>query len=122
MFTLEINGKNYPLKFGFAFYLEMNKKEKVEGEDAGVQYMIAKVKDYDVTCLVDVIMTANKTEDDKINRNELIEWLENDDTDIDAVFKAVDGFFSKANCTKNEYAKVQKLAKAMKKAEKLEEA
>lgn len=118
MYTLEINGKNYPLNFGFDFMKKMNNKltRYDDGlgteEKIGLQYVIAAVMDKDVEQLVDVIMTANATESEKINRKELIEWLENDDTDIDAVFEAVDGFFSKANCTKNEHRKVVKMVQA----------
>ena len=118
MYTLEINGKNYPLNFGFDFMKKMNNKltRYDDGlgteEKIGLQYAIAAVMDKDVEQLVDVIMTANATESDKINRKELIEWLENDDIDIDAVFEAVDGFFAKANCTKNEHRKVVKMVQA----------
>lgn len=119
MYTLEINGKNYPLKFGFDFMRKMDKKltRKDEGtgqdEPIGLQYAIAKIIDGDIEMLIDVIMTANATEDDKINRKELIEWIENDDTDIDVVFKEVDGFFEKANCTKKQYQAVQLMIQAM---------
>ena len=123
MYTIEINGNQYPLKFGFDFMRKMNKKlvRKDEGtgkdEENGLEYVIAKIMDHDIEMLIDVIMTANATENDKINRQELIEWIENDETDIDAVFKEVDGFFAEANCTKNAHRNVMTLVEQMAQAE-----
>lgn len=117
MFTMEINGTNYPLSFGFAFMQKMNKKlvRQDEGtgknEELGLEYVIAKIKDHDIETLVDVIMTANATESDKLNRNELIKWIENDETDIDKVFEEIDSFFGKANCTKNSHKNVEEMMK-----------
>jgi len=117
-FTIEINGKTYPLKFGFSFMLKMDKKltryDDGTGRDEkqGLSYAIAKIFDRDVATLVDVIMTANETEKDKIKKDELIKWIE-DDADIDKVFEEIDGFFEQANCTKNEYKYVQKMVGQM---------
>lgn len=119
MYTIEINEKNYPLKFGFDFMLKLNKRfvryddNLGKDENEGLEYSIAKIVDRDVETLVDVILAANATESDKINRKELIEWIENDDTDIDKVFEEVEGFFEKANCTKNGYRNVMKLVQGM---------
>ena len=119
MYSLEINGKNYPLKFGFDFMRKMNKKlvRKDEGtgkdEENGLEYVIAKIMDHDIETLVDVILTANATEDDKISKSELIEWIENPETDIDEVFKEVDDFFGEANCTKSAHRNVMILVEQM---------
>lgn len=113
MYTIEINGKNYPLKFGFSFMLKLNKSYVRDDEADGLEYSIAKIIDRDVAMLVDVILAANATEDDKITRKELIEWIEDDDTDIDKVFDEVEGFFEQANCTKNAYRNVMKLVQQM---------
>ena len=119
MFTLEINGTNYPLSFGFSFMQKMNKKltRKDEGtgqtEYLGLEYVIAKIKDGDIETLVDVIMTANSTEGEKINKQDLIQWIENEDTDIEKVFEEVDGFFAKANCTRRAYKNVLEMVDMM---------
>lgn len=123
MFTLEINGKEYSLSFGFSFMQKMNKKltRKDEGtnkvEELGLEYVIAKIKDGDIETLIDVILTANSTENDKVTKQEIIEWIENEDTDIDKVFEEVDGFFGKANCTKRAHKNVMEMVQAMSKLE-----
>lgn len=127
MYSIEINGKNYPLKFGFDFMRKMNKKmiRRDEGtgkdEENGLEYVIAQIMDHNIEYLVEVIMTANATEDEKIDKKELIEWIENDDTDIDAIFEEIDSFFAKANCTKNAHRNVMLLVEQMAE-EKAEEA
>lgn len=119
MYSLEINGTNYPLTFGFSFMQKMNKKltRKDDGtgqtESLGLEYVIAKIKDGDIETLVDVIMTANATESEKVNKQELIQWIENDETDIEKVFEEVDGFFAKANCTKRAYKNVLEMVDMM---------
>lgn len=107
MFTVDINGVAYPVRFGMNFVREINKRVTipVEGwggkeENVGLRYYIAQVLDGNLEALQQVIFVANKTEAPKLNVTTINEWFEDEETDIDSVFEMVMDFLSKANCTK----------------------
>ena len=109
MTSIEINGTNYPLKFGFGFMQGINKKYEAEAKEAGYTRddsglslaMLKMIGDKSLVALIDIIMEAAKsTPENQLKRNDLIEWIENDDTDINGLFKEVESFFAKSNCCK----------------------
>lgn len=121
MFEIQINGTTYPLRFGMGFLRDINKLfmvpiKEVPGKyrEAGLNYYVGLIIDGDIEALAQVIILANKTEDPKINRNELDRWLENEDTDIDAVFDMVMDFFGRSNVTKKATRQVQENVEAQK--------
>ena len=85
----------------------------------GLNLMIANIIDGSIEDLASAIMTANKTEEPRIKEDDLIEFLEDDATNIDEVFEKVLGFFEKANCTRKMFQNVQKSVET---AQKLQEA
>jgi hypothetical protein len=115
MYDIEINGTSYPVKFGMNFIREINQRVTVpmdawggKEENVGLNYYIAKLMDGDLEALQQIIFVANKTETPKLNISILNDWFEDENTDIDEVFKRVTDFLSKANCTKKAYRTIKK--------------
>ena len=118
MYDIEINGTSYPVKFGMNFIREINQRVTVsmdawggKEENVGLNYYIAKLMDGDLEALQQILFVANKTETPKLNISMLNDWFEDENTDIDEVFKQVTDFLSNANCTKKTYRAVTKALK-----------
>lgn len=115
MYDIEINGTSYPVKFGMNFIREINQRVTVpvdvwggKEENVGLNYYIAKLMDEDIEALQQILFVANKTETPKLNISILNDWFEDENADIDEVFKQVTDFLSEANCTKKMYSAVKK--------------
>lgn len=108
-FELMMNGTNYAFNFGMGFLKTINSKatEKVPNTNyqvnTGGKYLIAQVMSDDVEALCEVLMIANKGETPRLTQKELYDFIEDEDTDIEAVFEQVVDFFGKANATKMLY-------------------
>lgn len=107
MFELTINEKVYQFKFGMGFLRELDPTvtkpvEGVKGKEQhlGVQYAVAGIIDGDVMALCDVLVRANKGFDPRVTQKEIEAYIEDDSTDIDALFGDVLGFLKNANATK----------------------
>lgn len=117
MFEITINNKIYPLNFGFGFMREIDPKinRKIDGvngkvEQLGLQFAIAGIIDKNIEDLLDVIAIANKNAGgERVSRKDIEAHLENPDTDVEELFDVVLDFLSKANCTKETAAKLQKV-------------
>lgn len=119
MYTIDIKGTAYPVRFGMNFIREINGRMSVEvegwgsnEEKVGLRYYIAHLMDGDLEALQQIIFVANKTESPKLTINIINDWFEDEETDIDAVFDMVMDFLSKANCTKKAVTQVQDAVKA----------
>lgn len=103
--TLTINGKEYNFKFGIGFVNEIDKTAMVNQNGAkfgiGLEVLMAKLKTWDVLALADALILANKTEDPKISRKELDEYIENTETDIEQLFEDVIEGLKQSNVTRN---------------------
>ena len=103
--TLTINGKEYNFKFGIGFVGEMDKRASITQNGAkfglGLEILAAKLKTWDVLELADALILANKTEDPKISRKELDEYIENPETDIEQLFEDVIEGLKQSNVTRN---------------------
>lgn len=107
MFEITIDGVVYQFLFGMGFMREINKKisAPIDGlkdvkKNIGLQYAIAGIIDGDVESLVDVLDMANKTQNPRITRAALDAYIDDESTDIDALFTDVLDFLGKANATK----------------------
>lgn len=107
MFELEINGQVYEFNFGMGFMREINKRvgTPVDGlpdvkKNIGLRYYVASVIDGDLEALVDVLETGNKGQTPRITKNLLDSYIDNPETDIDALFESVIDFLKSANATK----------------------
>ena len=109
MFEITIKGQVYNLNFGMGFLRAINKTVSipVEGmpgikKDIGLRYTVMKLYDGDIDTLESVIDLANKGQDTRVTRALLDEFIEDEETDIEAVFEMVMDFLSRANATKKE--------------------
>lgn len=107
MFELTINDAVYQFNFGMGFLRELNKRVStpVDGlpdvkKNIGLQYVIAGVIDGDLEDLVDVLDCANKGQSPRVTRTLLDSYIDNEETDIDALFESVIDFLKRTNATK----------------------
>lgn len=120
-FEIEMNGTPYAFNFGMGFLKAINLRatEKVPNSNysvnVGAKYLMAQVMSDDVEALCDVLMTANKGETPRLTQKELESYIEDEATDIEALFAQVVDFFGKANATKMVYKELQSIAEADKK-------
>ena len=120
-FEIEMNGTPYAFNFGMGFLKAINSRatEKVPNSNysvnVGAKYLMAQVMSDDVEALCDVLMTANKGENPRLTQKELESYIEDEATDIEALFAQVVDFFRKANATKMIYKELQSLTEMEKK-------
>ena len=110
MFELTIKGTVYPFNLGIGFVREINKTVKVEmsgvKEDAGLTMAMTHLYDGSVIALVDILDFANKGREPRVSKQDLEDYIEDPDTDIEKLFDVVIGFFTKSNATKKQAAKL----------------
>lgn len=117
-FELVMNGQPYTFNFGMGFLKAINSKATAKAPDAnytvnvGAKYMMAQVMSDDVEALCEVLMIANKGETPRLNQKDLYAFIEDEDTDIEAVFAEVIDFFGKANATKMIYKDLKAIEEA----------
>lgn len=113
MMYLNIGGKECGFRAGFGFMNEINKTEKAKEngveKEVGMQMAIAGIIDGDVSDLANVLYYASRTEEVKPTRKEIEEFIEDDGTDIDEVFKKVLDFLKSSNVTKKKTAQLLKM-------------
>ena len=113
MFELTIDGSVYQFNFGFWFRKALNEKMKVtvkdvpgKNEKIGLSYTIAQVIDGDIDYLIDLLDAANKGQDVRVTRAALEQYIEDESTDIDALFEQVIDFLKTANASRKETLKI----------------
>jgi hypothetical protein len=111
MFELTINDEVYQFNFGMGFLREINKKidVPVDGlpgvrENVGLRYTVGMLIANDLETLVDVLFTANKGFKPRVTPEKLDAFIEDADTDIDALFEKVLDFLKKSNATRKTVA------------------
>jgi hypothetical protein len=121
MFELTIKDKVYQFNFGMGFMREINKKvgTPVNGlpdvkKNIGLQYMVAGVIDGDLEALVDVLEVANKGQNPRVTRDLLDAYIDDENTDIDALLANVIDFLKSANATKKTVAALMEAIEAEK--------
>lgn len=107
MMELTIQEQVYPFNFGMGFLREVNKKisTPVEGlkdvkKNIGLRYLVASVMDGDPEALVDLLDAANKGQTPRVTRAQLDAYIDDDETDVDALFDEVLDFLKSANATR----------------------
>lgn len=113
MMELTINGQVYQFNFGMGFLRDANKmiSTSVDGikdvkKDIGARYMIARVIDGEPDALVDLLDVANKGQNPRVTKALLDSYIDDPDTDVDALFEDTLDFLGKANATKKLIAKM----------------
>ena len=121
MLELTIKGTVYQFNFGMGFMRAINKLvgTPVDGlpdvkKNIGLQYYIAGVIDGDVEALVDVLDMANKNNEPRATRDLLDSYIDDEETDIDALFDTVLGFLEITNATKKVAANLLAMVEAEK--------
>lgn len=103
---LTIKGEVYKLVAGFGFLREINSKARVQLDDikqekkVGMTLYFANLIEGDVEALADVIDMLNKGQTPRLKRADIEDYIVDDDTDIDELFKTVIDFLSQANVSK----------------------
>ena len=113
MMELTISGQVYQFNFGMGFLRDANKmiSTSVDGikdvkKDIGARYMIARVIDGEPDALVDLLDVANKGQNPRVTKALLDSYIDDPDTDVDALFEDTLDFLGKANATKKMMAKM----------------
>lgn len=114
MFELTINGKVYPFNFGMGFMREINRDVgvPVDGlpdvkKNIGLRFHVAGIIDGDLESLVKVLDAANKNLNPRVQAADLDAYIDDANTDIDALFAEVLDFLSNANATKKTVAEIR---------------
>ena len=104
-FEMMMNGQPYEFVFGMGFFKAINAMATTKvpntnyAVNTGMKFIMAQVIDKDIEALAEVLMTANKGMTPRLTQKDLYAFLEDEDTDIEAVFNTVIDFFGKANVT-----------------------
>lgn len=117
MFELTIKDTVYQFSFNMGFLREINKTvtAPVEGmkdqtQNIGLRYKALSLYDNDLETLVEILDLANKYCDKpRVTRALLDAYIDDDTTDIDALFKDVIDFLSKANASKKTMEEVAEI-------------
>lgn len=121
MLEININDTVYQFNAGMGFLREINKTmgapiDGVPGEKQyiGLRYKIGCLFDGDLEALVDVLIAMNKGFVPRVTAKALDDYIEDANTDIDALFKTVLDFLGSANVTKKTVAMLQEEYKKLK--------
>ena len=122
MFELTINETVYQFNFGMGFLREIDPTvtkpidDGVKGkvQNLGLRYAIGALIDNDPEMLVEVLAIANEGNTPRLTRKEIESHIENEDTDLDALFEEVLGFLKTANVTKKTTLTMLEMAEAEK--------
>lgn len=119
MFELTIKDNVYQFRFGMGFVREIDKTKTQTADNGvtqnvGLQYAVAALIDEDPVEVVNILYTANKTEKDRVSKEMLDAYIEDENTDFEALCKEVLDFFKQGNCTKKKTNAVIALVEAEK--------
>lgn len=103
---LEINGTTYEFRFGIGFMKEIQSRYKEMASilvaiPNGFKYVVASMLDGHIEDLFDILYTANKTEKPRVTEKALMEYLEDESTDIESLIQEVKSFLLQANASKS---------------------
>lgn len=111
MLEITINDTLYQFNAGMGFLREINKTmgapiDGVPGEKQyiGLRYKIGCLFDGDPEALSDILVAMNKGCVPRVTSKIIDDYIENGETDIDGLFKAVLDFLGSANVTKRTVA------------------
>lgn len=118
MMELQIKGQAYQFKFGFGFMREIDKRQIVKApngtqQNIGFQTAVGGIFDGDAQALEDVLLLANKGQEPRLTADVLEEYIEDEATDVDALFNGVIDFLKKSNVSKKKTLNLLKQAEAM---------
>lgn len=105
MFELTIKNEVYPFNFGIGFVRDISKTKQTRNEDGvivdiGLQYAVASLVDEDPLDVIEILALANKTEKPRINKKDLEDYIQDEDTDLEGLCKEILDFFTSHNATR----------------------
>ena len=117
MMELQVKGQVYQFKFGFGFMREIDKQQTVKApngtqQNIGFQTAVGGILDGDAQALEDVLL-ANKGQEPRLTADVLEEYIEDEETDVDALFDGVIDFLKKSNVSKKKTLNLLKQAEPM---------
>lgn len=121
-YDIAIGSSIYQFKFGIGFMHELDKrvKQPVNGipglsKNIGFKYIVADLMDGSIDALIDVLDVGNMGQNPRLKRSDIEAYLEDDDTDVEALFEQVLDFLSRANVCRRT---VEDLKKVLEETEK----
>lgn len=115
---LTINDEVYSFKAGIEFMTKANKTQVVVNEgirvEVGLSFLIGNIMEGDVLALRDALVMMS-TGSPRATESIINSYLEDENTDIDALFEQVMDFFKNANCTKKTVHKLEETKEKQKK-------
>ena len=97
---------------------EIDKQQTVKApngtqQNIGFQTAVGGILDGDAQALEDVLLLANKGQEPRLTEDVLEEYIEDEETDVDALFDGVIDFLKKSNVSKKKTLNLLKQAEAM---------
>ena len=101
---LTIENKTYNFRFGIGFVRYLDGKSSIEQNGVqfgiGLETLIPNLLTGNTVTLSDCLFVANRTENLRITQEQLDNYIDNENTDIDALFEDVLKELKKSNATK----------------------
>ncbi len=101
---LTINEKVYNFKFGIGFVRYLDGKSSIEQDGVqfgiGLETLIPNLITGNAVVLSECLFVANKTEKPRITQEQLDNYIENEETDVETLFDEVLDELKKSNATK----------------------
>ena len=123
---LIINEKVYNFKFGIGFVRHLDGKSSIkqDGIQIGLETLIPNLLTGNTVTLSDCLFVANMTEKPRITQDQLDNYIDDEETNIDSLFDDVLEELKKSNATKKkaeklleDYQKEQERLEAMEAAQ-----
>lgn len=101
---LTIENKTYNFRFGIGFVRYLDGKSSIEQNGVqfgiGMETLIPNLLTGNTVTLADCLFVANRTENPRVTQEQLDNYIDNENTDIDALFDDVLKELKKSNATK----------------------
>jgi hypothetical protein len=114
MFELTINDAVYQFRFGMGFMKEINAtvSTPIDGlknveKSIGLNYHVAALIDGDLESLEKILIAANKGMNPRVTAPLLDSYIDDENTDVDALIKEVLDFLRKSNATRSAVATLE---------------
>jgi hypothetical protein len=114
MFELTINDAVYQFRFGMGFMKEINStvSTPIDGlknveKSIGLNYHVAALIDGDLESLEKILIAANKGMNPRVTAPLLDSYIDDENTDVDALIKEVLDFLRKSNATRSAVATLE---------------
>lgn len=112
MHELTIFDQTYTFNFGLGFVKEINKTDVIEQNgykrNVGLQTRLAELLDGDVIALADILLMGNKGQTPRLTPAALEKYIDDPETDIDALFAEVLDFLRQTNAAGRTLRKLER--------------